>query len=268
MGQVLHGCAATTEAVRRAIHASQASVRWLAAHHGITPETVQKWRYRASAVDAPMGPKQARSTALTATEEAMVVAFRRHTLLPLDDCLYALQPTIPHLTRSTLHRCLQRHGIARLPDAAAPKRGRFHAYPIGYFHVDIAEVHTEEGRLYPFVAVDRTPKFVYAELQERATRRVAAEFLDALGAGGAIPRAHGADRRRHAVRRPHAYRRVAARAGGPRGGRAWPRRPAQRLRPGAPFGAGTPSTRLVSAWASSTGSPSRRTRGQTGRSSA
>ena len=33
----------------------------------------------------------------------MVVAFRRHTLLPLDDCLYALQPAIPHLTRSALH---------------------------------------------------------------------------------------------------------------------------------------------------------------------
>jgi hypothetical protein len=46
-------------------------------------------------------------------EEAVVVAFRRHTLLPLDDCLYALQPTIPHLTRSSLYRCLQRHGISR-----------------------------------------------------------------------------------------------------------------------------------------------------------
>ncbi|TCW29111.1 hypothetical protein EDC20_1011, partial [Gluconobacter oxydans] len=31
-----------------------------------------------------------------------------HTLLPLDDCLYALQASIPHLTRSALHRCLQR----------------------------------------------------------------------------------------------------------------------------------------------------------------
>jgi hypothetical protein len=36
-------------------------------------------------------------------------------LLPLDDCLYALQPTIAHLTRSSLHRCLQRHEISRLP---------------------------------------------------------------------------------------------------------------------------------------------------------
>ncbi len=46
----------------------------------------------------------------------MIVALRRHTLLPLDDCHYALQPSIPHLTRSALHRCLQRHGISRLPD--------------------------------------------------------------------------------------------------------------------------------------------------------
>jgi hypothetical protein len=43
---------------------------------------------------------------LSEAEEAMVVALRRHTLLPWDDCLYALQPTFPHLTRSALHRCL------------------------------------------------------------------------------------------------------------------------------------------------------------------
>lgn len=186
MGQVLHGCATTTEAVRRAIHASQASVRALARRYGISATTVQKWRKRAATADAPMGPKRPRSTVLTPAEEAVVVAFRRHTLLPLDDCLYALQPTIPRLRRSTLHRCLQRHGIARLPDASAsPKRGRFRPYPIGYFHVDIAEVHTEEGRLHLFVAVDRTSKFAYAELHERATRRVAADFLEALVA--AVP---------------------------------------------------------------------------------
>jgi integrase len=64
-----------------------------------------------------MGPKEPRATVLTVEEEAIIVAFRRHTLLPLDDCLYGLQPTIPHLTRSSLHRCLDRPGISRLPDA-------------------------------------------------------------------------------------------------------------------------------------------------------
>jgi transposase-like protein len=113
MGQVLHGSARTTEAVRRAIQLRQESVRALARRFGVSPTTVQKWRKRETTADARMGPKDARSTVLTPEEEAAVVAFRRHTLLPLDDCLYALQPTIPRLTRSALHRCLERHGISR-----------------------------------------------------------------------------------------------------------------------------------------------------------
>src|SRR5215210_421469 len=179
MGQVLHGSATTTKAVRRAIQVRQESVRALARRYGISPTTVQKWRKRQTVADARMGPKQPRSTVLSIEEEAVIVAFRRHTLLPRDDCLYALQPTIPHLTRSSLHRCLPRHGIARLPDTDGdkPKRSRFKPYPIGYFHIDIAEVHTEEGRLYLCVAIDRTSKFAFAELHERATRRVAGDFL-------------------------------------------------------------------------------------------
>ena len=187
MGQVLHGSATTTEAVRRAIQARQESVRAAAKRFGISPTTVQKWRRRQTTADARMGPKEPRSTVLTVEEEAVVVAFRRHTLLPLDDCLYALQPTIPHLRRSRLHRCLQRHGIARLPDVECdePKRSRLKVYPIGYFHLDIAEVHTEEGRLHLFVAIDRTSKFAFAQLHEKATRRVAGNFLRALAA--AVP---------------------------------------------------------------------------------
>jgi hypothetical protein len=129
-----------------------------------------------------MGPKEVRSTVLTSLEEAAVVAFRKYTLLPLDDCLYALQPSIPHLTRSSLHRCLQRHGISRLPevDGDKPKRQKFATYPIGYFHIDIAEVQTEEGKLDMFVAVDRTSKFAYAELHPRVTRMIAKDFLNNL----------------------------------------------------------------------------------------
>src|SRR6202165_977517 len=115
MGQILHGCATTTEAVRRAIQHSQESLRALAKRYGINQKTVAKWKKRSSVADHPTGPKDPRSTVLSIGDEAIIVAFRRHTLLPLDDCLYALQPTIPHLTRSSLHRCLQRHGISRLP---------------------------------------------------------------------------------------------------------------------------------------------------------
>ena len=187
MGQVLHGSATTTEAVRRAIQQSQASLRQLARRYGINPKTVAKWKKRASTADRRTGPSEPRSTVLSVEDEAVVVAFRRHTLLPLDDCLYALQPTIPHLTRSSLHRCLQRHRISRLPetDGDKPLRSKFKRYPIGFFHIDIAEVHTEEGRLYLLVAIDRTSKFAFAELHEKVTRRVAGNFLRALA--GAVP---------------------------------------------------------------------------------
>jgi transposase-like protein len=116
MGQLLHGCATTTEATRRAIQNSQESLRILAKKHGINPKTVDKWKKRDVATDSPMGPKQVKSTVLTIEEEAMIVAFRKHTLLPLDDYLYALQENIPHLTRSSLHLS----SLFRKPSFARP----------------------------------------------------------------------------------------------------------------------------------------------------
>jgi transposase InsO family protein len=119
---------------------------------------------------------------LSIEQEAVIVAFRRHTLLPLDDCLYALQATIPQLTRSSLHRCLERHGISRLPEVEGdkPNKKKFDIYPIGFFHIDLAEVRTAEGKLYLFVAIDRTSKFAVVELVEKADMQAAAAFLAAL----------------------------------------------------------------------------------------
>ena len=201
MGQVLHGSATTTEAIRRAIQHSQESLRALAKRYGINPKTVSKWRGRTSVSDERTGPKEARSTVLTIEEEAIIVAFRRHTLLPLDDCLYALQTTIPNLTRSSLHRCLQRHGIGRLPDVGGEKvtKKKFKAYPIGFFHIDIAEVQTAEGKLYLLVAIDRTSKFAFVELHRKATRRVAADFLRHLVDAVPYKSPHHSDRQRHAL---------------------------------------------------------------------
>lgn len=181
MGQILHGSARTTAAVRRAIQHSQESLTVLAQRYGINPKTVAKWRKREFVHDAPMGPKEVRSTVLSPEEEAAVVAFRQHTLLPLDDCLYALQPSIPHLTRSSLHRCFQRHDISRLPaiEGDRPKK-KFKTYPIGYFHIDIAEVRTKEGKLYLFVAIDRTSKFAFVQLMDKANRNTATAFLKDL----------------------------------------------------------------------------------------
>lgn len=135
MGQVLHGSATTTEAIRRAIQHSQASLRALAKRYGINQKTVAKWKKRASVADVPTGPKEPRSTVLS--------------------------------------------GIGRLPDVEGdkPAKRKFKSYPIGYFHIDIAEVRTEQGKLHMFVAIDRTSKFAFVELHEKATTAVSREFL-------------------------------------------------------------------------------------------
>ncbi|MGH6847902.1 MAG: IS481 family transposase, partial [Methylocella sp.] len=98
MGQVTPGCARTAEAVRRAMQHSQKSLNKLAEQYGVNPKTLARRKKRGFANDAPMGPKDMRSAVLTSAEEAAVVAFRKYTLLPLDDCLFALQASIPHLT--------------------------------------------------------------------------------------------------------------------------------------------------------------------------
>ena len=165
-----------------AIQNSQESLRKLASRYGVNIKTVDKWKKRKFLSDAPMGSGTPKSTVLTAEEEAVIVTFRKHTLLPLDDCLYALQETIPHLTRSSLHRCLQRHKISRLPETEGEKRPKrkFGSYPIGFFHVDITEVRTDESKLHLFVAIDRTSKFVVAKLFDRATTESAKTFLETV----------------------------------------------------------------------------------------
>jgi len=148
-------------------------------------------------VDAlPTGPKQAKSNVLSRQDEAVVVAFRRRTLLPLDDCLYALQATIPHLIRSSLHRCLQRNGISQRPnvDGDKPAKKAFKACPIGFFHIDIAEVQTAEGKLYLFVGIDRTSQFAYVQLVEQATRVTASPLSRPFPTDP-----HRPDRQRHPV---------------------------------------------------------------------
>jgi len=53
MGQIVHGCARTTEAVRRTIQHRQESLNVLARRHGINPKTVAKWRQRTTQYRMP-----------------------------------------------------------------------------------------------------------------------------------------------------------------------------------------------------------------------
>jgi hypothetical protein len=84
----------------------------------LNPKTVAKWRARQTTADAAMGPREPRSTVLSPAEEAVIVEFRRRTLLPLDDIMGCLRNAIPKLTRSALHHCS--HRVVRAAPRSAP----------------------------------------------------------------------------------------------------------------------------------------------------
>jgi transposase InsO family protein len=179
MAAGLHGSARTTPRVRAELQAAKAPTSTLAARYGLNPKTVAKWRKRTTTADAPMGPARPRSSALTEAEEAIVVEFRRRTLLPLDDVLGSLRETIPTLSRSALHRCLVRHGISRLPrdEETTSKRKRFAETTIGYVHIDVCELRLAQGKLFMFLAIDRISKFTHVAFFDANTKANGAAFL-------------------------------------------------------------------------------------------
>jgi len=126
MARVVHGSTRATPGLRAEFQASNERSRALAARGGLNAKTVRKWRKRTTTADALIGPKKPKSTVLTPAEEAIVVAFRQKTLLPLDDVLGLIARRDPSPRSRRLHRCLQRHGISRLPiEETKEQRKRF-----------------------------------------------------------------------------------------------------------------------------------------------
>ena len=178
MGQILHARATTTHAIRAAIQQSQESIKTLAKRYNINPKTVLKWKHRTHVTDSKMGKKQIRSTVLSPAEEEMIVRVRVLTELSLDDLFVVLIDAIPHLKRTTLYNCLRRHGVSTLPKEDVTRQQKaFKTYRIGYFHIDTAEVKTQEGKAYLFVAIDRTSKFTVARLYPDKTVASSCDFL-------------------------------------------------------------------------------------------
>jgi len=144
-----------------------------------------------------MGPSSPHSTVPTLAEEAMAVEFRRRTLLPLDDARHSpwndvlgcLRDSIPKLTRASLHRCLERHGISRLPENPdkASKRGKFAKTTVGYVHIDISELRLTQGKLNMVLAIDRVSEFACVEFRDDAGKMNGAAFLRGVVAAFPTP---------------------------------------------------------------------------------
>ena len=82
------------------------------------------------------------------------------------------------LSRSAIHRCLQRHGISGRPKPDKPKAGVFETTSIGFIHIDLKHLPALQRRTsYAFVAIDRATRYVYVEIHSRRDSETAAGFL-------------------------------------------------------------------------------------------
>ena len=178
MSNVLHPSATTTPKIREEIFKSTESISKLAFKYNLNPKTVSKWKKRSSFQDKRSGPIKPKSV-LTDKEQAIICEFRRITKLPLDDVFIALKGQIANLSRSNLYRCLKRNNLNVLPKEPKDKKSieKFKDYDIGFIHVDIAQVHTGEGKAYLFVGIDRKTRSVYAELYDNMRTKTACLFL-------------------------------------------------------------------------------------------
>jgi hypothetical protein len=144
-------------ALRETVVRSPESVRVLAKRHGLSPTTIQKWR-QAGLHALPV--KRPRRRSASPDEEAVFVAFRLQSRLPLDDCLFALRLSLPHLSRSALHRCFQRNGVSRLPPPTDISRETGDS--CGNFRFGLITMPLSTGPACMFLAVDRVSQLLFA----------------------------------------------------------------------------------------------------------
>ena len=175
-----HKNATTTPLVRKAIQESTDSFAGLALRYHINQTTVRRWKKRLTQHDLPHTPHHL-PTRLTLAEEQLIIELHTALRLSGEDILEVLQRSInPPLSRSSIFRCLKRHGLNQLPPLNPPEPNQpFEQYACGFIHVDLKHSSKLNGQpAYVFVAIDRATRYVYAEIHTNRKGDTAAAFLE------------------------------------------------------------------------------------------
>jgi transposase-like protein len=174
----LHANATTTPKVRAYIQRSKKAVAELAGELGVSETTIRRWRGRTTVADRSHRPNRL-TTNLSAMEETLVCELRAALQLPLDDIVEVMRRCVnARLSRSAIHRCLQRHGISQRKKPDRPNVGIFEQASVGFIHFDLKHLPALERRKsYAFVAIDRATRYVYVEIHRRRDAQTSAGFL-------------------------------------------------------------------------------------------
>src|ERR1700733_967974 len=174
----LHANATTTPKVRAYNQRSKRKIAELATELGVSQTTIRRWRARTTVGDRSHTPKNL-MISLSPVEEALVCELRTHLQLPLDDIVEVMRRCVnDKLSRSAIHRCLQRHGISQRKKSDRPSVGVFPQTTVGFIHIDLKHLPALERRKsYVFVAIDRATRYVYVEIHRSRDAKTSAGFL-------------------------------------------------------------------------------------------
>src|SRR5882757_3998135 len=203
MDLALHANATTTPKTRSYIQHSKKAVAELVDELGVSETTIRRWRGRTTVGDRSHRPKRL-TTNLSAMEETLVCELRTALQLPLDDIVQVMRRCVNgKLSRSAIHRCLQRHGISQRKKPDRPSGGVFEQATVGFIHFDLKHLPALERRKsYAFVAIDRATRYVYVEIHQRRDAKTSAGFLKRFLEPLPTSRSHPPDRQRRRVHRP------------------------------------------------------------------
>jgi transposase InsO family protein len=178
MDLALHANATTTPRVRSYIQRSKKPVAVLASELGVSETTIRRWRGRTTVGDRSHRPNKL-TTSLSAVEETLVCELRTSLQLPLDDIVEVMRRCVNQkLSRSAIHRCLQRHAISQRNKPDRSSIGVFEQAAVGFIHLDLKHLPALERRKsYAFVAIDRATRYVYVEIHLKRDARTSAGFL-------------------------------------------------------------------------------------------
>jgi transposase-like protein len=175
----LHANATTTPKIRGYIQHSRKPVAELAVELGVSETTIRRWRDRTTVADRSHRPIRL-TTKLSTMEETLICELRTTLQLPLDDIVEVMRRCINEkLSRSAIHRCLQRHGISQRKKPDRPTIGVFEQATVGFIHIDLKHLPALERRkTYVFVAIDRATRYVYVEIHRKRDGATSAGFLN------------------------------------------------------------------------------------------
>jgi hypothetical protein len=169
--------------VRWLIRVSEESNVALARRYGLNPKTIAKWKKRTWVHDLKRGPRRGAMSSLAAADEYLACSLRAYARLPLSCCLSILQRAFPNLTRSSLYRCFQRKGLARLPTLSSQARGRPPRFDRKYdrvFFGDLINVNVDTLWVDFLLLVDVDSGVIFGKVVHKSNPEEAVKTADIL----------------------------------------------------------------------------------------